>query len=269
MKRLWFGLMLVSSVLAEEPLSIRLIAENQSIAPGETIEVGLHLKPDPGFHTYWKHPGIVGVATSVEWNLPAGFTAGEIRWPMPQLVSMAGHVAQGYRGETLLMVPITAPRELAESSVTLTARVSWMCCGRRCHPGVDVPFSITLPVGGAGGMNPETRPMFERFRTLIPQVDPAWTAEFERRDGSILLTLSSADPERTREVSELGEPRFFTADGQVDSDGEQKVTRGPGAVIRIELPVSEHEQSARPPRGVVIAEKSWRKDGGSVALELR
>ncbi|HEY1122073.1 MAG TPA: protein-disulfide reductase DsbD domain-containing protein [Haloferula sp.] len=271
MRSLFAALLLFAGTAAaeENPLSVELISEVKAIAPGETFTVGLHLKPPAGFHTYWKHPGIVGVATSVEWTLPSGFSAGEIQWPAPQAVKMARYTAQGYRDETLLIVPITPPKELHESRVTLTVHASWMCCGDKCHPASKIPFSITLPVALSADADPATKPLFDRFREKVPQKDDAWSVEVARQPKSILLTLTSKQPQLTRDVAELGPLRFFTSDGQVDSDGQQKVTLGPGQQIRIELPVSEESpEKVSGLTGVITAEKNWRKDGTSTALEL-
>lgn len=269
MKRLLAAALMVLPALAENPLSVELVSEAKAIAPGQTFMVGLHLKPPQGFHTYWKHPGIVGLATSVEWSLPPGFKAGEIQWPAPETVKMARYTAQGYRGETLLMVPVTSPHDLTSASAELTARVSWMCCGSRCHPAAKVPFTITLPVEDKGHADPATRPLFEKFQAQVPTTDPAWSSRFERIDNHLVLTLRSTDPALTRDVKELGDVRFFTADGQMDSDGGQKVTIGPGQILRMELLASEHVAAADSLPGVVVAEKSWRKAGGATGLEVR
>lgn len=269
MKRLLAAALMVFPALGENPLSVTLVSEAKAIAAGETFMVGLHLQPPRGFHTYWKHPGIVGLATSVEWSLPPGFSAGDIQWPAPDTVKMARYTAQGYRGETLLMVPVTAPANPAAKEIQLTARVSWMCCGSQCHPAAKVPFTINLPVADAGKADPATRLLFEKFRTKLPAADPAWSSRIERVGQRIVLTLKSTDPAVTRDVSELGALRFFTADGQVDSDGEQKVTIGPGQVVRIDLSGSEHVAAADSLPGVVVAEKSWRKAGGALGLELK
>ncbi|RYD71133.1 MAG: hypothetical protein EOP84_25435 [Verrucomicrobiaceae bacterium] len=268
MRSLFAALLLTGSAVAENPLSIELISEVKSLAPGEPFTVGLHLKPPTEFHTYWKHPGIVGLATSVEWSLPPGFTAGEIQWPAPQAVKMARYTAQGYRDETLLIVPITPPKELHGARVTLTAHASWMCCGDKCHPASKIPFSITLPVAPAADPDPATKPLFNRFREKVPQKDEAWSVNVARQPKSILLILTSRQPQLTRDVAELGTLRFFTSDGQVDSDGEQKVTLGPGQQIRIELPIPEGASTDPRLAGVIAAEQSWRKDGTSTALEL-
>lgn len=269
MKRLLAAVMMLVPAFAENPLSVALVSEAKAIAPGETFMVGLHLKPPDGFHTYWKHPGIVGLATSVEWSLPPGFHAGEVQWPTPETVKMARYTAQGYRGETLLMVPITAPRDRTMTAAEITARVSWMCCGNQCYPAAKVPFSITVPVAAKGEADPATLPMFQETRAKLPATDLAWSSQVERDGKRVVLTLKPNDPSIARDVNDLGNLRFFTADGQVDSDGEQKVAIGPGQVVRIELPVSEHVAAADSLPGVVVAEKSWRKAGGARGLEVR
>lgn len=269
MKRLLCGLLLACPVLAGNPLAVDLISDAKSIAPGETFHLGLRLTPPDGHHLYWKHPGAVGVATSIRWELPAGFAAGEIRWPAPEAVKMARYTAQGYGGETLLIVPVTPPDPLPADAVALTAKVSWMCCGERCHPASDVPFTLTLPVGKESVPDPATASLFEAYQAKIPRADPAWQAGFERGDTSLVLTLKSLDPAVTRDVQDLGELRFFTADGQIDSDRGQTVTRGPGQTLRIELPLPESPEPSASPTGVIVAAKGWRKAGGPVALEVK
>ncbi|MCW1887662.1 protein-disulfide reductase DsbD family protein [Luteolibacter flavescens] len=270
MKPLLAAIALIFSgiAVAENPLSVKLVSEDKAIAAGKTFTLGIHLKPPAGYHTYWKHPGIVGLATSVEWDLPSGFTADEIQWPAPETVKMARYTAQGYRGETLLMVPITPPPAISTTSVTLTARVSWMCCGPQCHPASKVPLTITLPVAPTNAVDPAQKPLFDRFREQLPAQDDAWNAEFTREQEFIILTLKPKDPALTRDANDLGDLRFFTADGQIDSDKEQKVTRGPGQQIRMELPLSKQSKDQSNPVGVITAEKSWQKDVTSTALKL-
>ncbi|MEK7706658.1 MAG: protein-disulfide reductase DsbD domain-containing protein, partial [Verrucomicrobiota bacterium] len=60
-----------------------LILSASAAKPGETITAGVHLKMDPGWHTYWKNPGESGKATEIKWQLPPGITAREIQWPRP------------------------------------------------------------------------------------------------------------------------------------------------------------------------------------------
>ncbi|NJR41310.1 MAG: hypothetical protein HC767_00315 [Akkermansiaceae bacterium] len=113
-----------------------------------------------------------------------GFTSwrktGEIEWPAPDAVKMANYTAQGYHGETLLMIPISLAPELASQSVTLHAKASWMCCADGCYPAIDIPFSITLPVAGEEKADPTTQPLFQKFRALVAKADSKWQANVKK-----------------------------------------------------------------------------------------
>ncbi len=219
---------------ADKPLEIHLMSETRSITAGKPFFLGLHLVHPPGSHTYWKHPGIVGLATTVEWELPPGFRAGEIQWPAPQVVKMAGYEAQGYEGETLLLIPITPPEILSADTATLTARVSWMCCGKICEPAVKIPFSVTLPISNSAEADPSTQAMFEKFRALVPRNEPAWKAAVKRERGKIILTLKPPGA-----ISNPGGIHFFSSDGQVDSNQKQQVDILSNGAIQMTLTRSQ------------------------------
>ena len=69
-------------------------ANGLGLGTQQKVWVGWHIERDHGWHTYWKHPGDVGIPPQVEWDLPAGCEAGEIVFPPPKRVSMAGISAQ-------------------------------------------------------------------------------------------------------------------------------------------------------------------------------
>ena len=227
---------LAAPAKTDPPLQIRLIAENSAIAPGKPFLLGFHLIHPPGTHTYWKHPGIVGLPTTVQWELPPGFTAGEIQWPAPQVVKMGSHDAQGYEGETLLIIPITPPSTLTGPSVTLSAKASWMCCGKTCSPANDVPFFITLPVADSPQPNPATASLFQKFSPLVPNPDTGWRSSVARRGNEMILLLT---PSLDRGVSgDLSKFHFFTADGQVDSSRPQNFKIQSSGAIEMVLQAS-------------------------------
>jgi len=232
-------LLVLSAQAAEEGLRAELISEAATVAPGQTFLVGLHLQHPPDTHTYWKFPGIVGLATRIDWSLPEGVKVTEIEWPAPQKVMMAKYAAQGYEGETLLMCPVTIPATFHEKNLVLNAKVSWMHCGKTCHPVSDQPFSISLPVGRVVEVNPSNQPLFQKFRAKIPILPTEWKRiSVERNGDKILLTL---DPVlRGRDPSWNDHPpiRFFTSDGQVDSDQNQQFAVSPEGVITMTLAAS-------------------------------
>jgi thiol:disulfide interchange protein DsbD len=249
------------------PLDLKLISETRSIRAGSSFCLGLHLRHPPGSHTYWKHPGIVGLATSVDWELPPGFVAGEIQWPAPEVVTMAGYQTQGYEGETLLLIPLTAPADLTTKSVALTARVSWMCCGKTCHPAAKIPFTVTLPVAASAEPDPVTRPLFAKFRARLPRRDPAWKTEVRRDHHTIILTLQA--PANHQPPATAAGIRFFTADGQVDSNRQQQPEILADGRLRLQLVLS----ATAPPHpatlpGVVAFPAGWQNGGQPFHLEI-
>src|SRR2546428_13700258 len=80
-----------------------LVPEPPSATPGSTIWVDLHLQVKPGGHIYWQNPGDSGLPTAIDWSLPFGFSAGQIRWPVPEHFVQNGIGNYGYTGSADLL----------------------------------------------------------------------------------------------------------------------------------------------------------------------
>ena len=133
----------------------------------------------PGWHTYWQNPGDAGLATSVEWDLPAGFHAGDFAWPVPRRIIEPGDIEVfAYKGETLPVATITPPDKLDAGEITLRAKASWLVCETICIPG-KADLELTLPVSETA--SPAHAKLFEKSASSLPSTDPppvqvAWTA---------------------------------------------------------------------------------------------
>ena len=55
-----------------------LVAEGPA-PPGGQVELAIHMRTNPGWHGYWLNPGDAGLPMSVEWELPPGWSVGELR----------------------------------------------------------------------------------------------------------------------------------------------------------------------------------------------
>lgn len=131
----------------EAGVAVEVLADVAAVVPGVPFRLGVRLTHQPGFHTYWQAPGIVGMATSIAWQLPEGFHAGPLQWPAPQDVKMLRYKAFGFESEVLLVAEITPPPTLpAGTPLKLTAHATWMACASTCHPGTRL-VSLELPVG--------------------------------------------------------------------------------------------------------------------------
>src|SRR5438105_15679291 len=129
------------------PVTARLVPEAASMAPGTTLWVDLHLDIAPGWHTYWRNPGDAGLPTEIAWTLPAGFTAGDIMWPVPERFVVDGLGNYGYRDAVDLLIPIAAAQDVETGDTAhLDAAVSWLVCSDICIPG-EAKLALALPVG--------------------------------------------------------------------------------------------------------------------------
>ena len=45
--------------------------------------LAIHMRTNPGWHGYWLNPGDAGLPMDVQWQLPRGFSAGPLRYPVP------------------------------------------------------------------------------------------------------------------------------------------------------------------------------------------
>lgn len=154
---------------ATSPVIAKLIAENHSIRAGEPFWVGVELKMEKGWDTYWVNPGDSGFPTKVDWKLPAGFTASGIKWPYPQKFVSQTLVGYGYTDSVLLLTEITPPKNIAVGSTTLSADVSWLACKESCVPG-NAHLDLTLSVSDSTPkLNPVIAEQFQQARMLLPK----------------------------------------------------------------------------------------------------
>ena len=144
-----------------------LLADTTAVAPGKAFTVGLRLKMAPHWHTYWQYSGDAGLPTKIDWQLPDGYKAGPILWPVPEKIVSPGDIINyGYEEEVVLLTEITPPAQLPSGGeVALQAKATWLVCADKCIPG-EAQLSLKLPTGGeVQTANAET---FARYRALLP-----------------------------------------------------------------------------------------------------
>lgn len=109
-----------------------LVLENRS----NEVTVGLHIELAPGWYLYWLNPGDAGLAPEVRWALPAGCSAGKLRFPTPQKFVHSGMTTYGFTEETLILCDIrmSPPRSAADKRI-ISAVLNWMACQESCITG--------------------------------------------------------------------------------------------------------------------------------------
>jgi thiol:disulfide interchange protein DsbD len=170
-----------------------LVAETATVAAATTLWADLHLDIKPGWHIYWRNPGDSGLPTAIDWQLPPGFSAGQIVWPVPEHFVQNGIGNYGYAGSTDLLVPVTPPKELATGqTVRLAAEASWLVCADICTPG-SAKLSLSLPAAAPPvAADAAVTPLFAAARQHLPVLAPFETRfDDSGRDIRLLVPASA------------------------------------------------------------------------------
>lgn len=211
-------------------VDLELLCSVRTVAPDTTFTVALKIHHHEGFHTYWKNPGVVGYPTEIRWTLPEGFTAGPIRWPVPEHSDMAGHPVFGYEADAVLLVDLKAPATLEGGKVNFEATASWMACAAECHPG-ERTFPFTLPVAGAA--EPDHTAFFEQAEARIPAPLEGWSARITSEAGAAEVSLVITAPEGVEIPADLD---FFSSDGQISSVPATRLEKSGDRGLRLTAP---------------------------------
>ncbi|MEO8547386.1 MAG: protein-disulfide reductase DsbD domain-containing protein, partial [Sphingomicrobium sp.] len=92
---LLFAMLLVPALGQARGIEPQLVAEGPA-PPGGEVELAIHMRTNPGWHGYWLNPGDAGLPMDVQWQLPPGFAAGPLRYPVPTRLEIAGLINYVY-----------------------------------------------------------------------------------------------------------------------------------------------------------------------------
>ena len=173
-------------------IDVELLSEVTSVQPGEPFWIGVHLRPDDGWGTYWKNPGEAGLPTRIEWDAGSGGHTSDTQWPFPDRIEAQGVASYGYYEDVLLLSRVTPSEHLRPGDeLSLSAEVSWAVCSDICILG-DGSFQLTLPVsGGDASVAPQKHQLFEDARSRLPREPDAWDSTFVRRNDTIRLRIQA------------------------------------------------------------------------------
>ena len=193
---------------------VKLLLSATTVKPGETIWVGVDMQMDAGWHTYWKNPGDAGLATKIEWQLPPGVTAGEIKWPLPEKLPPAEVTTYGYEHEVVLLVPLTLAAGLKPGPLVLQADISWLECKEQCVPG-KASVAATLNISSETKSSNEAA-LIKSWQNKVPQAannypfHAAWEkpATGDTRPSAIPASARTDEPRSVRGASRPGASSF-------------------------------------------------------------
>ncbi|MFZ3159091.1 MAG: thioredoxin family protein [Rhodoferax sp.] len=238
------------STVTTEQVQAELMAHApDGVDPGKTVWVGLQLRHQPDWHTYWKNSGDSGLATSLSWTLPAGVLAGDIAWPLPVKIPIGNLANYGYDNTVLLPVPLTITPDFKPSvlkpELEVKLQASWLVCKLECVPQ-DGEFVLRIPVRGSTAMQ-----------------GAAFDAAFRAQPQALSQAGSIAIEGQTLKVSVIGLPAslqgqtldFFPETPEIIETAAQWTQHWQGAVWTAAVPIAKHRSGDPAVMPLVLAAK--------------
>jgi thiol:disulfide interchange protein DsbD len=168
---------------------VELVSDVSTVVPGKDFTLAVQFALKPEWHIYWHNPGESGLATSIRFELPEGFSAGPILWPAPMRFDQPGDIlGYGYSNAVMLAAKISVKSDLSGGdTLPVRAKARWLSCKDVCIPG-SAELQLSLPVGDSPGPRKET--LFAEWEESLPV--EAFSAGVQAKTAGSLPQDSSA-----------------------------------------------------------------------------
>ena len=200
------------SSVSQSHAKLEFLADEPSIRPGKQFWIGVLFHLDQGWHIYWQNPGDSGEPPKIQWQMPSGFTIGQIHWPQPVRLGSGSIVDYGYEGSVLLMAPVVPSSGAGPALIPrISADVKYIVCREICLPG-NAHLSLSFPLAHDAS---ELRTLFEQVRHEFPKPAPApWKVTAQSDNDYVTLSV--------RTDSHVERATFFPlVPGQIENSAPQ------------------------------------------------
>ncbi|MFC5522774.1 protein-disulfide reductase DsbD family protein [Polaromonas jejuensis] len=246
------------AVVSTEQVRAELLAwAPEGVEAGKPVWLGLQLTHRPEWHTYWKNSGDSGLPTQLDWQLPAGITAGEIAWPTPKKIPVGTLANYGYEGTVLLPVPLTVAPGFQASQADIKLKASWLVCRQECIPQ-EGEFSLSLPVKSSTALNGKA---FQATFDATPRPLPTGRSQIEVSGQTLKVSLDGLPPALQGQTLALfPETAGVTQPAGAWQQAWQQTGQGWLWTAQVPLSSERTESPARMPLVVSLNERAYRID---------
>ena len=222
----------------------------RGLVPGEPAWLGLAIKHQPHWHSYWKNPGDSGMATKLRWTLPEGVSAAEIEWPTPQRLPVGPLINYGYEGELLLPVALALSPAFTAGALDVKLSAEWLVCKDVCIPQSG-EFALRVPVGATPQVAHAAA--FERTRVARPQALAGVTALARVQAQALTVEVNGLPAPWEGKAIE-----FFAEDAGVIDHAARIEQRWGGGSLHLRVPLSAQRSESPQPMPAVLAAPGGR-----------
>ena len=207
-----------------------LVFAQDGIAPGaKTVSGALVLELEPGWKTYWRSPGEVGIPPQFDWQGSENIKEARHLWPSPDRFTAFGIENFGY--ETRVVFPIEFTLDTPGEPARIALNLDLLVCSDVCIPE-KLSLNHDLPLGSA--LDPTSAEVISAALATIPSEETPSTVSSVRAfvdadQTELIVTLTGTQPfDKVDLFPEFGEGTAFgKPDLRVNQDGTTLWARFP------------------------------------------
>lgn len=234
---------------AEDLVKIELFTDHSRVIPGSTFLLGVKFTIEKDWHTYWINPGDAGLPTQVELELPNGWIAADLIFPVPNKIKFGEFANYGYEKEVLHVLPITVAPNADTGNVKINALVKFLVCKEECLTG-SKKLSFAINISHQHEINTGLMPHFGQFPSMLPLKEHSVNARASITGDILKLELSGQELKSNKNLT------FFPLDeGFMVNGAEQKMEKAENSTIFVlEL---DHYREGNPDRlkGLIVSDR--------------
>lgn len=244
-------------------IAVKLVADQDSVAPGSAFTLGIKFTPAPGWHIYWKNPGDSGQAPRFEWTIPTGATIKPNLWPYPERIDVGPLTNYGY-GTVLLPFPANLSTTTATGdSLLFKVLVKWLVCKDECVPG-EAALELSLPVSERAGEPSRYTALFSDTYVDVPAPLSRVSIAVEEQEQSVKIALIPlGDRFMPKTIA------FFPEDRGIIANAAPQLVARDGSIVTITL---KRDPNRKDPieriRGVLYSPGGWSEKGTPKAVSI-
>ena len=153
---------------------VRLISATTAVGDLEVIPLGVEVKLQPGWKTYWRSPGDAGFPPQVDFTGSTNVAATQFRWPIPARFQYYDLETFGYAKEVVF--PIDVELERPGEPAVLRARVDMLICDDVCIPHT---MNVSLDLPGGPAVPSDHANLINQYSVQVPGDGSAVGLSFE------------------------------------------------------------------------------------------
>lgn len=194
----------VAETIQARHARLELVSSKSHVVPGHQLWLGLHFSLEKDWHIYWTNPGDSGQPPVLQWQLPSGFSAAAIQWPLPEKLKRSSLADYGYQDDVVLLVPVSVSATLKNAGqADFTLQAKWLICSDVCIPD-HAQLHLSLPVSAKPAHEPAQASLFTEAKKHLPQPWPhSWKVSAVSTKDDFVLSITAGKPIRVAEFFPL------------------------------------------------------------------